>query len=155
MFKQLNNGFSSICWSKRPGVHITILHWSIRFFSNFKSFPPIIRPAEISWYCPTFRSVSYIWYASSLVGVIIRAPRPSNLDHCLQYKISKTYNNNLSIIHHINYIHMWDWYDSYWNKESQCLAAASLCSSQNIIALQSQANALFLDVRQIDIVIFH
>lgn len=99
IFIQLNNGFSSMCWSKRPGVHITALHWSMRFFSNFKSFPPIIKPAEISWYWPTFRNVSYIWYASSLVGVIINAPRPSSLVHCLQYKISSTWNNDLSIIY--------------------------------------------------------
>lgn len=101
IFTQLNNGFSSICWSKRPGVHITMLHWSIRFLSNFKSFPPITRPAEISWCWPTLRSVSYIWYASSLVGVIINAPRPSNLDHCLQYKASKACNK---ITHRLLYI---------------------------------------------------
>lgn len=100
IFMQSNNGFSSICWSKRPGVHITILHWSMRFFSNFKSFPPITRPADISWYWPTFRNVSYIWYANSLVGVIINAPRLSNLVHCLQYKISKTWNKQLSIKYH-------------------------------------------------------
>lgn len=90
MFTQSNNGLLSICWSKRPGVHMITLHWSILFFSKCKSLPPMISPADMSWYLPTFLRVSYIWYASSRVGVMIRAPRPSSRVHCLQYNISIT-----------------------------------------------------------------
>ena len=39
--EQSNIGFSSMCWSSLPGVQIIIFIWSIRFLSNFKSFPPV------------------------------------------------------------------------------------------------------------------
>lgn len=43
---------------------------------------------------------------------------------------------------------------SYWDKEGQCFATAGFRSSQDIVALQGQADALPLDVRQFDIVVF-
>ena len=66
-----------------------------RSLSSFKFFPPITRPAEKLWYPPMLLSTSKIWTAcilvgggglwvrqdtrltSSLVGEMIKAPRPS------------------------------------------------------------------------------
>jgi len=110
-----------MCCKSLPGVQIMIFTWSTRFFSNFKSFPPIINecglqinyshiltflfkimyifqvyepitnPAENSWFLPTLRKTSKIWYANSRVGVIMIAPKPSLLLHRLVYSFSSTY----------------------------------------------------------------
>lgn len=45
------------------------------------TFPPITNAAEKWWLDPTLFKTSNIWYASSLVGVMIRAPKPSKIDH--------------------------------------------------------------------------
>lgn len=52
-----------------------------RCISSLTSLPPMSRPAENSWRAPTRRSCWKICRASSRVGVMTRAPRPSYLFH--------------------------------------------------------------------------
>ena len=63
----------------------------IRTRTKGQTFPPMMRPAEKSWFFPTFRRTSKVWYASSLVGDIIRTPSPSAEVHCRRYKASSTW----------------------------------------------------------------
>jgi hypothetical protein len=43
-----NSGFSSMCCNSLPGVHIIMLQVDILLLSNFKSLPPMTRPAKDS-----------------------------------------------------------------------------------------------------------
>ena len=54
------------------------------------TFPPMMRPAENSWFLPTLRRTSKVWQAISLVGEIMRAPSPSTVVDCCRYKHSNT-----------------------------------------------------------------
>mmetsp|Transcript_4862 Transcript_4862/g.14056 ORF Transcript_4862/g.14056 Transcript_4862/m.14056 type:complete len:217 (-) Transcript_4862:370-1020(-) len=74
----LKSGDSSICWSKRPGVTTRMFIAPTRLASCCTSFPPIRSPADRSCCSPIVRSSSNICIASSRVGEMIIAPRPSS-----------------------------------------------------------------------------
>jgi hypothetical protein len=67
--------------SGKPALlKFNIRSFKISYFTFiFQKIPPIRRAAENSWCAPTLLSTWNIWKASSLVGVIIKAPSPSNL----------------------------------------------------------------------------
>lgn len=74
----------------RPGVHTRMFIRTMCDCSASKSFPPITRPALRPWCLPTARSTSKICSASSRVGEMMSAPRPSMGDQRLRYRLSNS-----------------------------------------------------------------
>lgn len=70
-------------------------------FLNKHTFLPITKPTENLWNFPTLFITSYIWYANSRVGVIIKAPSPSKKVQLLEYNNSNSWKerhlSNISI----------------------------------------------------------
>ena len=89
-FEVSNPSVWSMCCKRRPGVATRMFMRDKRSFSCLTSLPPMTSPAEKVWYGPILRRTSKIWIASSRVGDITRAPRPSDGPHLLRYKISRT-----------------------------------------------------------------
>ncbi|KXT09511.1 hypothetical protein AC579_7187 [Pseudocercospora musae] len=96
----LNVAVSERCCSIRPGVHTTIFILGSASCSSRKCLPPITKPAAKKCPCPpTVRRTSNIWMASSLVGVMIKAPRPASPPmHCVRYRFSRTGMRNAKVL---------------------------------------------------------
>ena len=58
-------------------MQIKMFMFSRRDCSSVRDLPPMRRPAENWWWEPTLRRTSKICIASSRVGDMISAPRPS------------------------------------------------------------------------------
>ena len=96
--EQSKLGVSSMCWSSRPGVHTRMFMRTSRSRSSLTSLPPITRPALNECLLPAFLSTSKICRASSRVGEMTRAPRPSMGVHCRRYSVSSTGMMNESVL---------------------------------------------------------
>ena len=88
----------SRCCRSRPGVAIRMFILRRRSCSCLRSLPPMTRPAEKVCCPPMLRSTSKICIASSRVGEITRAPRPSAFDHRCLYSCSSTGMRNASVL---------------------------------------------------------
>mmetsp|Transcript_36350 Transcript_36350/g.89553 ORF Transcript_36350/g.89553 Transcript_36350/m.89553 type:complete len:224 (-) Transcript_36350:435-1106(-) len=81
MHTQSNMGVSSMCCSRRPGVHTRMFMRFTVSFSSLTFLPPMSSPALNECCLPAASSCWKICMASSRVGAITRPPMPSCRPH--------------------------------------------------------------------------
>mmetsp|Transcript_1851 Transcript_1851/g.6434 ORF Transcript_1851/g.6434 Transcript_1851/m.6434 type:complete len:286 (-) Transcript_1851:351-1208(-) len=96
--EQSNEGVSSMCWSRRPGVHTSTFTPATRAFSASTSLPPISSAALRLCLGPTRLSCWKIWDASSRVGDTTSAPTPSIAPHRARNRDSRSGTRNARVL---------------------------------------------------------
>mmetsp|Transcript_23558 Transcript_23558/g.58373 ORF Transcript_23558/g.58373 Transcript_23558/m.58373 type:complete len:213 (+) Transcript_23558:1486-2124(+) len=95
---QSNCGVSSMCCSRRPGVHTSRFMRLTVSFSSCTFLPPMSSPALRLWCLPPASSCWKICMASSRVGAMTRPPMPSWRPHLARYSTSSMGMRNASVL---------------------------------------------------------